>query len=157
MPWLHPLTILPITLAALLVSAGIEDARRRQIANWKNGLIALLAPIWWWATGMSVWPDMAAQLGLALAVFALFIGAYALGQMGGGDVKMIGSVALWFPVQPLVELLITMAIIGGGLTILIVIERWWRKKTDPPEIPYGVAIALAALIVSREPLFNHFA
>ena len=30
-------------LVLLLLSAGIEDARRREIANWKNAAIALLA------------------------------------------------------------------------------------------------------------------
>ena len=34
---------LPVVLALLLVSAGIEDARIREIANWKNAAIALMA------------------------------------------------------------------------------------------------------------------
>ena len=37
-------TMLLLVLAALLVSAGIQDARTREIANWKNAAIALLAP-----------------------------------------------------------------------------------------------------------------
>ncbi|MBO9624084.1 MAG: prepilin peptidase [Sphingomonas sp.] len=144
-------------LALLLVSAGIQDARTREIANWKNGAIALLAPAWWWANGLALWPDVGVQIGVAAVVFALFVGAYALGQMGGGDVKMIGALALWLPMQPLVWMLIWMSLLGGALTLLMLAERRIRRReTGPIEVPYGVAIALAALLILREPIFNQF-
>lgn len=149
-------TFLLCALALLLVSAGIEDARTRNIANWKNAAIAVLAPVWWIANGLPLWPDMALQAGVALAVFAFFAGAFWLGQMGGGDVKMIGALALWLPVEPLVTMLVTMAILGGALTLLMLGEKWLRKTTVTPEIPYGVAIAIAGLLVLREPIFNQF-
>ncbi|MES2986938.1 MAG: prepilin peptidase [Pseudomonadota bacterium] len=146
-----------VTLGLLLVSAGVEDARKREIANWKNAVIALLALPWWWANGLSIWPDMAMQIGVALLVFAFFAGAFALGQMGGGDVKLIGALALWLPVQPLIWMLILMSLIGGGLTVLMVAEKKLRRRgTMPLEIPYGVAIAIATLLVLREPIFNQF-
>lgn len=146
-----------VALALLLVSAGVEDARTREIANWKNAAIALLAPAWWVACGLSFWPDMGWQIGIALIVFLFFAGAFALGQMGGGDVKMIGALALWLPFQPLVWMLILMSLIGGALTILMVIEKKLRGRSKMPlEIPYGVAIAIAALIILREPIFNSF-
>lgn len=143
-------------LALLLVSAGVQDARTREIANWKNAAIALLAPLWWGANGLSIWPDMALQLGLALLVFGLFIGAYALRQMGGGDVKMIGALALWLPLQPLIWMLMLMALLGGALTLIMLADRWLRKREGLVEIPYGVAIAMAMLLVLREPIFNQF-
>jgi prepilin peptidase CpaA len=149
-------TILLCALALLLVSAGIEDVRKREIANWKNAVIALLAPAWWFATGLTLWPGVALQLGLAAIVFALFVGAFALGQMGGGDVKLIGALALWFPFQPLVWMLIVMSLVGGGLTLLLVAERMWRKNKTMIEVPYGVAIAIAALFALREPILNRF-
>lgn len=151
---------LPLVLLAglvlLLVSAGIEDVRTREIANWKNAAIALGAPVFWWATGLSPWPDMAIQLGLAIAVFALFAGAFYLGQMGGGDVKMIGALALWLPFTPLVWMLILMSLIGGALTLVMLIERRVKRVNDIPEIPYGVAIAIAGLFTLHEPIINHF-
>jgi prepilin peptidase CpaA len=150
-------TLLLLALALLLVSAGIQDARTREIANWKNAAIALMAPLWWWANGLALWPDVAVQLGVALLVFGFFLGAFALGQMGGGDVKMIGALALWLPVFPLVWMLVLMSLIGGALTIVMVIEKKWRRNGGGPvEIPYGVAIAIAALLVLREPIFNQF-
>lgn len=152
-------TLSIVTLAALallLVSAAIQDARSREIANWKNAAIALLALPYWWACGLSVWPDMAAQLGLALIVFALFVAAFQFGWIGGGDVKMIGALALWLPLVPLVWMLIVMSLVGGVLTALLLIEHRLRGRTAQIEIPYGVAIAIAALFALREPLFNHF-
>ena len=142
--------------ALLLVSAGIEDVRKREIANWKNAAIALLAPLWWWSSGMALWPDIAIQIGIAAIVFALFIAAFAFGQMGGGDVKLIGAIALWLPFQPLAWMLIVMSLVGGALTLLLVIERWLRRVAAPIEVPYGVAIAIAALFALHEPILNRF-
>ncbi len=147
---------LPVVLALLLVSAGIEDARIREIANWKNAAIALLAPLWWVAIGLAPWPDMAAQLGLAILVLALFCIAFHFGQMGGGDVKLIAALALWLPLHPLLQMLLLMSVIGGALTLVMLIEHKFRKRERPLEIPYGVAIVMAALFGLREPLLNQF-
>lgn len=157
MGWAVFSVVLLCAFGALLVSAGVEDARTREIANWKNATIALLAPLWWWANGLPLWPDVAIQVGIAALVFGLFVGAFAIGQMGGGDVKMIGAVALWLPFAKLADLLIGMALIGGVITLAFVIERRWRKSEGPVEIPYGVAIAIAGLLVIREPVFNQLA
>ena len=144
-------------LALILVSAGIEDARVREIANWKNAAIALGAPLWWWASGIALWPDVAIQVGVAALVFAFFVGCFALGMMGGGDVKMIGALALWLPLAPLAWMLVVMSLVGGAVTLLFVVDRWIRRGTGRIEVPYGVAIAIAALLTMREPIINQLA
>lgn len=141
-------------LALLVVWAGIEDARTREIANWKNAAIVLLAPLWWWSNTLTIWPDIVLQVALAAIVFGCFATAFHFGWMGGGDVKMIGALALWFPLQPLLWLLIVMSLLGGALTMLLMIERAARRSKATIEIPYGVAIAFAALFSIREPIFN---
>lgn len=143
-------------LVLILVSAGIEDARIREISNWKNAAIALLALPWWVAMGLSPWPDMAIQLAMALGVFALFAAAFHFGMMGGGDVKMIAALALWFPFDKLVTLLVIMSLAGGAITLVMLIEKWIRRRSEQPEVPYGIAIAIAALLTIREPIFNPF-
>ena len=144
-------------LGALLVSAGLEDIRHREIANGKNILIAALAPLWWFANGIGG-VDVLWQIGVALLVFAFFAGMFALNQMGGGDVKMIGAVALWLPLQPLLGMLIVMALAGGAITLVLAIERRWRRDSSASiEVPYGVAIAIAGLLAIREPIFNQIA
>jgi len=148
--------VLLVACGLLLVSAGIEDVRKREIANWKNAAIALMAPLWWWSIGMHLWPDVAIQLVLAAVVFAIFVGAFALGQMGGGDVKLIGAVALWLPFEALVWMLVAMSLIGGALTVLLLVEHKWRRAETPIEIPYGVAIVIATLFALHEPILNRF-
>ncbi|MDR6853224.1 prepilin peptidase CpaA [Sphingomonas sp. BE123] len=144
-------------LVLILVSAGIEDARIREIANWKNAAIALLALPWWVAMGLSPWPDMAIQLGIAAMVFVAFAAAFHFGMMGGGDVKMIAALALWFPFGQFVTLLIIMSLAGGAITLVMLVEKWVRRRSEQPEIPYGIAIAIAALLTIREPILNPFA
>ena len=156
MGWDILVWLLPVSLALLLLSAGVQDARTREIGNAKNAAIALLAPLWWVAIGLDPWPGMAIQLGVALAVFAIIAGAFALGQMGGGDVKLITAVALWLPPFALLDMLLLMSLLGGALTLLFLIERRWRRSEGPIEVPYGVAIALAGLLMVHEPLLNHF-
>lgn len=157
MGWVLLSGALPVALLLLLLSAGIEDVRTREIANWKNAAIALLAPLWWLAIGLPLWPGVALRIGVALAVFALFCVAFHFGQMGGGDVKLIGALALWLPLQPLIAMLTAMALLGGVLTLAMVGARLVRRRPLAGiEIPYGVAITLAALIVLHEPILNRF-
>ena len=144
-----------VALILLLLSAGIEDVRTREIANGKNATIALLAPLWWVASGLPLWPGVAIQLAVAVLVFCLFVAAFWIGQMGGGDVKLIGAVALWLPPELLLWMLVLMSLLGGALTLLMLADKRLRKKKELPEIPYGVAIVLAALLVIREPILNH--
>lgn len=146
MEW-HNLLVaaLVVVLGALLLAAGIEDARTREIANAKNAAIALLAPLWWSAMGMG-WADVGIQLLIAGIVFALFVGAFACGWMGGGDVKMIAALALWLPLGRLLDMLMAMSILGGAITVAMMIDRKWHRRVGAVEVPYGVAIAAASLL-----------
>lgn len=132
-------------LAIALVTAAFTDLKSRRIANWLNGTIALGAPLFWLASGMALWPDIAMQIGCAVATFAVLSILFALRAMGGGDVKLLTALALW--IQPLifVKLLIMMALLGGVLTIGFGMWHVARRQKDKLAIPYGVAIALAGL------------
>jgi prepilin peptidase CpaA len=156
MGWDIALPILIFVLGGLLVSAGIEDVRRREIANWKTATVALLAPAWWLANGLQPWPDMAVQIGIGLAVLAVFLTVFHFGLMGGGDVKLIVALSLWLPFGAFVVMLMVMSIAGGIVTVVMMIERRMARNRSDIEIPYGVAIAVAGLLAFREPLFNQF-
>jgi prepilin peptidase CpaA len=132
-------------LAALLIVAAVLDLRSRIIPNGLNLAVALLAIPFWWATGLAVWPDAALQIGVAALVFGLFALAFALGAMGGGDVKLLGALALWLPWQAVLILLVIMSLAGGVLTLVMVIRQRLARREGRPEIPYGVAIAFAGL------------
>jgi len=154
MPAIWPISAMSALLASLLIWGAATDLRRRVIANELNLAIALLAPIWWWVSGLSLWPDVALQIGVALAVFTVFAGLFAMGMMGGGDVKLLGALALWLPWQAMMTLLLVMAIVGGAVTAVTVIHHKLSRRIGPPEVPYGVAIALAGLWVLGERYLN---
>ena len=132
-------------LAIALLLAAFTDIRSRRIANWLNGGIALAAPAFWWASGLSLWPGVAWQFGVALIVFAVTAGLFALRWMGGGDVKLLTALALWIPPAAFVQLVIVMALLGGLLTIVLGGWHVMRRQTHKLAIPYGVAIAAAGL------------
>jgi prepilin peptidase CpaA len=133
------------SLAVLLIVASITDWRTRTIENWLNLSIAIGAPLWWWANGSALWPDVAIIVAQAAIVFAIFAGLFALGAMGGGDVKMIGALALWFPPLQFLHLISVMAVTGGILTVAMLIRHKIHNFEGRPEIPYGIAIAFAGL------------
>jgi prepilin peptidase CpaA len=145
-----------VLLAAGLAGAAVYDWRTRTIPNVLNLAIALLAIPFWWASGLGFWPDIALHIGVAALVFAVFVGAFALGAMGGGDVKMIGAVALWLPWPAVVQLLVIMSIAGGILTIAMAIPHRLAKSAGQLEVPYGIAIAFAGLWLIGERFLNQF-
>lgn len=136
-----------IALAIALVVAAFTDLRRRRIDNWLTGAIALVAPLFWWASGVSLWPGVAIQLGVALAAFAVLAGLFALRVMGGGDVKLLTALALWIEPGLFVQLLIVMALAGGVLTVVFGAWHVMRRQRHRLAIPYGVAISAGGLWV----------
>jgi len=134
-------------LAIALVVAAFTDLRRRQIDNWLNAGIALAAPLFWWSSGLALWPDVAMQLGVAFAAFAILAGMFALRMMGGGDVKLLTALALWVRPDLFLQLLLIMAIAGGVLTLVMAAWHLMRGHKERLAIPYGVAIAFGGLWV----------
>ena len=135
------------SLAIALLIAGFTDFRSRKIGNWLTGAIALGAPLFWWASGLSLWPDVAIQIGVALAAFAVLAGLFALRAMGGGDVKLLTALALWIEPLWFLQLVIIMSLLGGLLTIVFGAWHITRRRKERLAIPYGVAIATAGLWV----------
>jgi prepilin peptidase CpaA len=122
-----------VALAIGLLAAAFTDLKRRQIDNWLNAAIALAAPAFWWASGLALWPDLAVL--------------FALKMMGGGDVKLLTALALWFPPYPAFAFLIlVMSVIGGLLTIMFGAWHVMRRQPGRIAIPYGVAICAAGLM-----------
>ncbi len=140
-------------LAIALLVAAFTDIRRRQIDNWVNAGIALGAPVFWWASGMSLWPDLAWQLLFAGIAAAILIGIAYIGYtfnvviLGGGDVKLLGALALWLTPFSYMQMLMVMGVIGGLMAVGFVVRRVVFKPKTPGYLPYGVAIAFGGLWV----------
>lgn len=144
-------------LAITLLFAAVVDVKTFTISNRLNAFIALLAPLFWWSTGLDFWPDAAIQIGIAVIVFALLAAAFYAGMMGGGDVKLAAALALWFSPVSTMKFLVLMSIAGGVLTLVVVAIHRMKKKEGKPQIPYGVAIAFGALAILTQRFLNQFA
>lgn len=132
-------------LAVLLVCAAVGDIRTFNIPNRLNAAIAMTAPLYWWANGTPLWPDAAMSIGVALLVFAILAGAFYLGAMGGGDVKMAAAVLLWFPAGRALDFLMIMSVAGGLVTLVAILRHRMARREGRPEVPYGVAISVGGL------------
>lgn len=135
-----------ILLAPALLWAAVGDWRRRDIPNRLNAVIALTAPLYWWAAGFTM-PEILTIAGLAFALFAIFTLAFFMNAMGGGDVKLIGALALWMTPAQLPVMLFVMAVAGGVLTLAMLVAHRVTKAPGRPEIPYGIAISIGGLWV----------
>jgi prepilin peptidase CpaA len=110
-------------------------------------------------TGMSL-----AAIGMHLAAGALVLvfafGFFSQGWIGGGDAKLAAATALWFGFDYLLDYLIYASLFGGVLTLVLIQFRrlplpgplarqpWiLRLHETGGGIPYGIALAAAALIV----------
>lgn len=102
-------------LAIALLYAAFTDIRSRLIENWLNGAIALGAPLFWWASDMSG-GEIAWQLGMALVTFAVLAALFFMRWIGGGDVKLLAALALWFAPLTFFQLLFMASVVGGVMT-----------------------------------------
>ena len=143
-------------LGLMMIAAAISDVRSRTISNELNAAMALLAIPFWIMSGLALWPDAPLQFAAAFAVFLIFAGLFAIGAMGGGDVKMIGAVMLWIPLPLFLPTLMVMAFGGGILSAVMLIHMKLRPSDKPVEVPYGVAIAAAGLWALHQQYLNQF-
>jgi prepilin peptidase CpaA len=144
-------------LAAMLVWIAVVEVRTYTISERINAAIALLAPVYWLAAGVPLWPDAAIRVGVGVVVFMLFAGMFYLNVMGGGDVKLAGALALWFTPYETLTLIVVMSIAGGLLTLVVLAGHRLRRKEGRPEVPYGVAIAVGGMWLLAQRFLNHFA
>src|SRR3546814_6272971 len=140
---------LMVILGLLMIAAAISDVRSRTISNELNAGMALLAIPFWIASGLAPWPDVAIQFGAAFLVFLLFAGLFAVGAMGGGDVKMIGAVMLWIPLPLFLPMLMIMAIGGGILSAAMLIHMKLRSEEHTSELQSLMRISYAVFCLKN--------
>ena len=119
--------VLPLTLLWIAVT----DWHARRIANRASIVLlagfAVLVPV----SGMGLEEALMA-LGCGLVVFLLGFALFALGQMGAGDVKLLGALAPWFGASAAtLELIVHLSIVGGALTLGLLALRFTGTGPDP--------------------------
>ena len=116
-------------------------------------------------SGMPI-ADVGMHVLAALTVLVVTFVFFARGWIGGGDAKLAAAIALWFGFEQLLNYLTLASLLGGVLTLLIMRFRLmplpallanqeWAKRLHRMDtgVPYGIALAIAALWVYAETPF----
>lgn len=145
-----PVVLWSLLLGALLLHATVVDLRYCRIPDLTSGAVVLAG-----CGFLMIWmPDrillhVAGSLVSSLAIFVV-AGAIAqfLGQaaLGGGDVKLVGAVALWLGPELVAQ---TMAIAAWCALFVILVVRILRRRREdqlPAGIAFGPYIALGTWV-----------
>lgn len=148
-----------LLFTAAMVVAGFMDLTTMKIRNALVLLLLLAYPVLGPLAGLGL-SEMALSAGAGAAVLTVGITFFAFGWMGGGDVKLAAVTALWLGVDHLLAYFIYTALFGGVLTLILLQLRLmplpaglqarpWIARLQSVEngVPYGVAMAAAALFV----------
>ncbi len=155
-------TIRLMLFPALMAFAASSDLLTMTISNrvslvLAGGFVALAL-----VTGMSI-ADVLSHVGAACVVLVVAFGFFTRGWIGGGDAKLAAATALWLGFDHLLPYLIYASLFGGALTLLLIQFRhaplpamlarqaWVQRLHDRNGgVPYGIALAAAALAVYPE-------
>ena len=115
------------------------------------------------ASGLMTLGDIGLHVGAAALVLATTFTLFALNIIGGGDAKLAAATALWLGFDGLIDYLLAASVLGGVLTLALLAARshplpnplarlpfalhLHDRKTG---VPYGIALAAAALLVLPE-------
>ncbi|MGY8663275.1 prepilin peptidase [Bradyrhizobium sp. UFLA05-109] len=147
---------------ALIAFAAASDLFTMTISNRVS--LALVAGFFVVALASGMAPyDMLTHVCAGALMLVVAFGCFAMGWVGGGDAKVAASVALWFGFAQLMNFLLYASLFGGALTLLLLQFRQWplpyglagqawlaRLHAKETGIPYGIALAISALMVYPE-------
>lgn len=140
---------------AVIVCAALQDLAQLRISNGFPVAAVALFGAWLAIVGIEadIWKNVLVFV-VTLAVGSLL---FSRGWLGGGDVKLLAAIALWFDISGGLALIAYVSIGGGLLALGFIIARRLipapkNGGVRPPAlrprgpIPYGLAIATGALL-----------
>jgi prepilin peptidase CpaA len=168
------LIFLTVILPALLIVAAISDLSTFRIPNIIPA--TMLAVFALFLIAMAIggsalsWNETSLHLLAGVVGLASGIVLFALGWIGGGDAKLFATSCLWLGWDGLLQYAVFTSLMGGILTVAILMLRlvplpsyllgqsWLLRLSDRKSgIPYGVALAAAALFVLPGTAIFHLA
>ena len=151
--------LLPFSVIIVLVMAACSDWQSRLIPNWLS--IAILIAFLGYDFSEKGGTAIGSHLIVAGSVLILLLPLFALGKMGGGDIKLMASLGVWMGPTSILEFAILVSLLGGGLAVAYlcmgrilqfqyVSSKVWvnfqfKKFTFQDGLPYGVAISIAGI------------
>lgn len=155
--------VLLFVFPALVIVAALRDVTTYTIPNWlTGGLILAFAPVAL-ALGLPL-ETIGLQFAVGAATLVAGMAMFALGWIGGGDAKLFAAAGLWLGWPTVVTFLLVTGLGGGALALGLLSLRsprmrafvsvgpaWFSRLATPGEnVPYGVAIAIGALVAFPE-------
>lgn len=140
-----------------MILGGLHDLTTMRIPNWVSIALAVTFLPAAFAFGLPL-TNMGLHLGLGVMALLIGAGMFAMNWIGGGDAKLMAAACLWLGLTGSAMFLLWTALAGGAVTLAIVFARrmpvlagygpgWVGRLMQPQgDIPYGVAIAIGALI-----------
>jgi len=140
------------SLACLFILLGVAvyfDLRYRRIPNGLPLLVALAAvPYWGGVSGHAMPAAMGQQLLILLIAAVPLLALFAVGALGGGDVKLLGALLLWTRAGDVLAMLAIIILAGGVVAVGALAHGLWRRrKPSEATVPFGLAIAAGAMPV----------
>jgi len=146
-----------LIFAGCMLAASWHDMTTMLIPNWISLVLVagffVITPFVWQG-----WEIFGTHVLIGVIFFAIGVGMFALGWMGGGDAKLLAATSIWWMWADLPYYLAYTAIAGGVLAIILVVGRkllpdavlataWLRRLfKDEKKMPYGLALAFGALM-----------
>ena len=159
-------TAILLVFPALMAYAAVSDLLTMTIPT--RLTLALVAAFLAFAilSGLG-WQEVLMHAAAGAAVLAVTFALFAFGWIGGGDAKLAAAADLWLGFGMLIEYFFVASVAGGALTLAILAMRklplpattlgWeWLSRLHHPQagVPYGIALAAAALMVyPHAPIF----
>jgi prepilin peptidase CpaA len=157
-----------VVIPALIVVAGFCDLTRYTIPNPLPAALALAYFAVAMASGAG-WLGFGMHVATGIAALAAGFVMFTLRWIGGGDAKLFAATALILGPSLALDYTLLAALFGGAMAVALLAMRqlplpaplstqgWLVRLHDAREgIPYGVALALAALVVIFRSNFVHF-
>ena len=151
--------LLLVIFPTIVIYSAVSDLLRMTISNRVSLGLALAFVIMALYTGMSA-TEAGWHVAAAFLVLVASFTCFAFGWIGGGDAKIAAATALWFGFDQLFAYHIVGSFFGGVLTLGILKMRslplprfaarqpWIVRLHDTKTgIPYGIALAIGALVV----------
>jgi len=149
--------ILIVVFAGCMLAASWHDMTSMTIPNWISlvllaGFLVLTPFVW------QGWDVFGVHILIGLICFAIGVGMFALGWMGGGDAKLFAATSFWWVWADLPIYLVYTAIAGGALALFLMLGRqfipvrvlttdWMHRLfRDEKKMPYGLALAFGGLM-----------
>jgi prepilin peptidase CpaA len=126
-------------LAVLLIAAAMDDLREYRIPNHLVVGIAALYPAHVLTSPQPV-PWTIATL-FAAIVFVIGIGFFVAKTMGGGDVKLMGAVALWAAPQYLLSLFVITLAVALMLALVNAVRAASAESRGTDNFSFGATVA----------------